>query len=181
MDDIERLYTSLLHILGRFCSGKNLCYANASFQCLFSWRPFVDIVESGLPASPLGTTDNSGVIVLVSIKILRERAIVLRVLIADSYIYSVDGTIEPDVDVRVRDTTFVKAFVMQSAPSPEEAVSLEACAVNKVRGLLRHLKQSATSSGTADITSFMSWVFSLPNVTLSDGLMEDPHDLLVPL
>jgi len=57
----------------------------------------------------------------------------------------------------------------------------EECAVHKVRGLLTRMKESALVRGTANIDSFMSWVFTLPNVTLMDGVMEDPHDFVLPL
>ena len=40
--DFERC----LYALGRLTSGDNLCYANAAFQCVFTWRPFVALLES---------------------------------------------------------------------------------------------------------------------------------------
>lgn len=47
--------------------------------------------------------------------------------------------------------------------------------------MLTRLKHSAQTSGAADICPFMDWIFTLPNVTLSNNVMEDPHDFLVPL
>jgi len=60
-------------------------------------------------------------------------------------------------------------------------MTIGTCAVQKVRGLIRELKERALFRDDANIGPFMSWVFSLPHVTLKDGVMEDPHDLLVPL
>lgn len=77
-----------------------------------------------------------------------------------------------------------RCVFLQSSLSPsagEVFGANEACAVHKVGALLRRLKEAALLSGIADIASFMSWLFTLPNVTLTDGVMEDPHDLLVPL
>ena len=53
--------------------------------------------------------------------------------------------------------------------------------IHKVHELLRRLERSGETRDIADIRNFMAWIFTLPNVTLSDNVMEDPHDLLVPL
>ena len=55
------------------------------------------------------------------------------------------------------------------------------CAVQKVRELFIKLKDCEARRCNADVFAFMSWVFSLPNVTLRVNEMEDPHDFLVPL
>jgi len=75
MGSIEFMYSPCLYSLGRFRSGRNLCYANASLQCLFSWRPFVDIVANVDASSPLSAMDSSGVMVPVRNKIYWFRAV----------------------------------------------------------------------------------------------------------
>ena len=109
----ESTEASKLYALGRLRGHENICYANASFQCLCSWEPFMRIIGS----------DSS---------------------------------------------------------SPNQASSSK-CVLKRLRLLVSQFRYAAVTNGNVDVLPFMEWMFTLKNMTLRRGVMEDPHDFLMVL
>ena len=55
------------------------------------------------------------------------------------------------------------------------------CAVRRLRELLSMLRRSGMLKVGSDISCFMMWIFSRPNVSLRENIIEDPHNFVSPL